>query len=41
MRAIKKSKELVQKKDAKWTKSDNFTRGKREKSNIALTIVEK
>ena len=36
----KKSKELIQKKDAKRIKSDNFTRGNREKSNIAIAILE-
>ena len=29
------------KKYAKWIKSDNFTRSNREKSNIAIAILEK
>ena len=29
------------KKDAKRTKSDNFTKNKREKSNITIAILEK
>ena len=29
------------KKDAKMIKSDNFTRSNREKSNIAIAILEK
>ena len=37
----KRSKELIPKKDAKRIKSDNFTRGNREKYNIAIAILEK
>ena len=40
-RAIKKEAKNCTKKDAKRIKSDNFTRGNREKSNIAITILEK
>ena len=35
-----KSQERIKKKDAKRIKSDNFTRGNREKSNIAIAILE-
>ena len=37
----KRSKELIPKKNAKRIKSDNFTRSNREKSNIAIAILEK
>ena len=37
----KRSKELIKKKNAKRIKSDNFTRSNREKSNIAIAILEK
>ena len=35
-----KNKQRTNKKDAKRIKSDNFTRGNREKSNIAIAILE-
>ena len=35
---LKKKQRTDTKKDAKRIKSDNFTRGNREKSNIAITI---
>ena len=38
--AIKKKQRNDTKKDAKRIKSDNFTRGNREKSNIAIAILE-
>ena len=31
---------MIQKKNAKIIKSDNFTRGNKEKSNIAIAILE-
>ena len=37
----KKKQKTDTKKDAKMIKSDNFTRNKREKSNIAIAILEK
>ena len=37
----KKKQRTYTKKDAKSIKSDNFTRGNREKSNIAIAILEK
>ena len=40
-RAIKKKQRTDTKKDAKRIKSDNFTRSNREKSNIAIAILEK
>ena len=39
-KAIKEKQRTDTKKDAKRIKSDNFTRGNREKSNIALAILE-
>ena len=36
----KKKQRTDTKKDAKRIKSDNFTRGNREKSNIAIAILE-
>ena len=38
-RAIKKEAKNLTKKDAKRIKSDNFRRGNREKSNIAVAIL--
>ena len=35
-----KNKQRTNKKDEKRIKSDNFTRGNREKSNIAIAILE-
>ena len=41
-RAIKKRiKELIQKKDAKRIKSDYLSRSNKEKSNIAIVILDK
>jgi hypothetical protein len=40
-RAIKKKQRTETKKDAKRIKSENFTREKREKSNIAIAIFKK
>ena len=37
----KKKQRTYTKKDAKRIKSDNFTRSNREKSNIAIAILEK
>ena len=37
----KKKQRTETKKDAKRIKSDNFTRSNREKSNIAIAILEK
>ena len=37
----KKSKELIQKIEQKVFKSYNFTRSKKEKSNIVIAILEK
>ena len=37
----KKKQRIETKKDSKWIKSDNFTRNNREKSNIAIAILEK
>ena len=37
----KKKQRTDKKKDAKRIKSDNFTRSNREKSNIAIAILEK
>ena len=37
----KKKQRIDTKKDAKMIKSDNFTRSNREKSNIAIAILEK
>jgi hypothetical protein len=37
----KKKQRTDTKKDAKRIKNDNFTRSNREKSNIAITILEK
>ena len=39
-RAIKKKQITDTQKDAKGIKSDNFTRSNREKSNIAISILE-
>ena len=38
---LKKKQRTYIKKDAKRIKSDNFTRSNREKSNIAIAILEK
>ena len=40
-KAIKKKQRIDTKKDAKRIRSDNFTRSNREKSNIAIAILEK
>ena len=37
----KKKQRTDTKKDAKWIKSDNFTRSNREKFNIAIAILGK
>ena len=39
-KSSKKKQRTDTKKDAKRIKSDNFTRGNREKSNIAIAILE-
>ena len=39
-KAIKKEAKTDTKKDAKRIKSDNLTRGNREKSNIAIAILK-
>ena len=41
MKPLKKKQRTDTKKDAKRIKNDNFTRSNREKSNIAIAILEK